>query len=200
MRRSVKARAASPGGILLAQPVEDALLGVQGVRAGTRKVILADLVQAGAAGGAVPARSSGLQGLAALGRVQGAGARMVNELRSTRAGGMRTRAAFTQETAVPGAGEGDRQMPGHFPRAAVLLLHGGAVPREAAGAVAGAGREQPVIEDERGARAGPGARDGRVAVGPGDERQGAGLAGGQPRGPGEALDVKGQQEAAADRR
>ena len=105
------------------------------------------------------------------------------------------RAGFAQEAAVQGAGEGDGQLPGFLPRPAVLLLDRAAVAGEAVGAEPGGDGEQPVVEDDRRALPDQRSRDGRVAVCPGGERQGAGLVGGQPCRLGEARDVEVEQQA-----
>ena len=188
------------GGVLRAEQGEEVFLDVQGSRAGPGTAVLAGLVQADAAGRAVPAGSSCLQGQAALGRMQGAGGGEGDEPPGGRAAGMRLRAALAQEPLVLEAGEGDRQVPGLLPRAAVLLLDEAAVPREAVGAVADASAEQPAVEHDGRVRPDPGASDRRVAVRPGGNCQGACLVGGQPGGLGEALDVEVEQEAPPDDR
>src|SRR5262249_27456290 len=109
-------------------------------------------------------------------------------------------APVPQERAVLGAGEGDGQEPGLLPRPAILLLDRTAVAGQAGRAVAEAGAEQPVVGDRWPCRAGPAAADRRVAVGPGDERQGGGLAGGQPWDPGEGVEVEGEQGRVTDQR
>ena len=87
-------------------------------------------------------------------------------------------------------------MPDLLPGAAVLQLYRTAVAGQALRAVSGRIAEQPAVDPRwPGYVLGPG--DGRVAICPGDERQGSGLVEGQSRGPGEPCDIEVEQEPAA---
>ena len=135
-------------------------------------------------------------GVAALGGVQGAVADAGDQARGCRRR-MFPGTGVTEEHLVFRAGEGDRQVPGPFPGAAVLFLDRAAVPGQALRAVAGHGAEQPVVDLRRSPRQCPGNR--RVAVGPGRQRQRFRLVRAEPGGLGEGSRVEVEQQAAAER-
>jgi len=84
-------------------------------------------------------------GTAALGRVKAVVADLADQQRAVLDGRVFLRAPLPERDSVIRAGERDRGLPGEFPASAELILDVAAVARQAAGAVADPGGEQPVV-------------------------------------------------------